>query len=209
MQPRYERKYYLSAQTAELLKRRAASVLTPDPHSEGGRYWVHNLYFDDIYYSAYNEKQSSAFSRDKYRLRFYNGNLDYIRLEHKHKEGELTFKRSANVTEEQYQRLAHGDLRCVDFFGKRGVNGLRPVIAFKYLREAYYHDTAGARLTFDSQIAGGRCAGVLELKYNRFIPSFVSEMFSGFRLTMTETSKYCIALEARLKYHDGITGTVL
>jgi hypothetical protein len=197
---RYEKKFKLDAQTAQIFKKRVAGALMPDSHSNG-QYWVHNIYFDDMYYTAYNAKQNSAFFRDKYRIRYYNGDLSYVRLEHKHKEGELSSKRSVLLTRDEYDELAAGGLPPL-FFQKEPLGTvytrlyqlkrLRPTVEFTYFREAYTHPAGDVRITFDSNIPGG--AGIIELKYSRFLPCFISELLTGLPLMQVENSKYCLAL---------------
>lgn len=215
---RYERKYFLSSHTAEILKRRIAGVLSPDSHS-GGRYIVHNIYFDDVYNSFYYDKLSGSMTRDKYRARYYNGDLSYIRLEHKRKESELSFKRHAAITKEQLLMLSHGEMDFISqlsdplfkaFANINRTRSLRPTAAFTYLREAYVHDTGNVRVTFDSQIAEdipGLC-GVLEVKYSNFLPDFISGLLSSVPLTQTEMSKYYMVMDwnRRVKPYDKTTG---
>jgi hypothetical protein len=205
---RYERKYFLSNETAELLKRRAAAVLRPDTHSNG-HYWVHNLYLDDWHSTSYQEKQLNAFIRDKFRVRYYNNDFNYIRLEHKHKEGDLTFKQSVGITKKQYNALESGDMGfCLVMAGfpvwdalvnVYRTRGLRPTVSFSYLREAYFHETGNVRITFDSHITSGpdMRRGVMELKYSHFLPCFITDILKGIPLVCTEMSKYAIVMEGK------------
>jgi hypothetical protein len=203
MRFRYERKYILDEGTALIFKKRVAAVLPPDAHN-GGRYRVHNLYFDDMYRSAYLAKQNGAFYRDKFRLRYYNGDMSFIRLEHKHKEGELSSKRSVVVSPEEYDELASGGLPP----GLEGrepigpvftrlyhIKRLRPFVAYTYLREAFAHPAGDTRITFDSDVPGG--LSVMELKYTGFLPCFVPELLTGLPLSQVEASKYASAVDDR------------
>jgi hypothetical protein len=109
------------------------------------------------------------------------------------------------LTREEFVALSEG--RLPSGFNEKGPVGenfsrlyrlkrLRPVVAFKYFREAYVHPTGNVRVTFDSSTPGG--CGIMELKYNRFLPCFVSELLTGVPLTQVENSKYCTALHNRL-----------
>jgi hypothetical protein len=205
---RYERKYILDAKTAGVIKARVSGVLLPDAHSSGP-YRVNNLYFDDMYRSAYQAKQTGALIRDKYRIRYYNDDLAFIRLEHKHKEGERSAKRSAVITQEEFTELADGGLPAMftqdapllrHFSRLYTLKRLRPVVAFSYIREAFTHKTGNVRLTLDSRVPGGY--GVLELKYSHFLPCFVSELLTGLPLSQVEASKYNKALEAYPYMHS-------
>jgi hypothetical protein len=220
---RYEKKYFLSAETAAVLKRRIAAALPPDSHS-GGIYRVNNVYFDDFNLSFYNQKENGAYNRDKYRLRFYNNNLSFIRLERKHKDGELSYKESAQVSAALFKALVNGEADFAqkfpevlsdskhavfwsNFINLYRLRRLKPTAQFSYIREAYFHKTANVRITFDSCIGGNSkdISGVLEVKYTHFIPRFISGLLNGANLTHTEMSKYCMVLnrEAKLnvKFH--------
>jgi hypothetical protein len=155
-----------------------------------------------MYYSAYQAKQNGAFYRDKYRLRYYNDDLSFIRLEHKHKEGELSVKRSVPISPAEYEILSAGGLPFL--FNEREPVGpafsrlytlkrLRPVVSFSYHREAYVFPTGNIRLTLDSNIPGG--PGVMEIKYSGFLPCFISDLLGGLPLMRVEASKYSLALE--------------
>ena len=210
---RYERKYITENIAAELLKRRIAGVMRPDAHS-GGRYLVNNIYFDDIYGSFYYGKLSGAYKRDKYRLRWYNNDTSFVRLERKRKEGILTSKDYVTVTEEQFYALSNDadvteDIPYAehtaaspmwnDFLNIRRLRRLKPSVSFSYTREAYIHESGNARITFDSNIAenlpGARASGVIEVKYSRFLPCFIKELLDGTPLAQTEMSKYCAAID--------------
>lgn len=225
MRFRYEKKYLLSNQAAETLKRRVSAVLSPDSHS-GGVYTVHNLYLDDLNDSFYREKSRGSLIRDKYRARFYNGDLSFIRLERKHKEGELSYKESAALTEGQYHDLLAGRLDftldspdpLLSALGTlHRLRGMRPAAAFTYRREAYVYPTGNVRVTFDSGIAedelpktAGGARGVLEVKYDHFLPSVISGLLSGVTLAQTEMSKYGYVREkGRLLYVGLPEGTLI
>ena len=88
---RHEYKYIISAQSAELLKRRLPCMMARDPHAgESGQYTIRSLYFDDPNFSAFDEKMAGLRDRVKYRLRCYNYNRDFIRLEKKEKQKDVT-----------------------------------------------------------------------------------------------------------------------
>lgn len=226
MQYRYERKFFLSEQTADILKRRVKAVMRPDTHS-GGAYTVHNLYLDDRYDSFYQQKLIGSLVRDKYRARFYNDDRSFIRLERKHKVGEMSYKESAPLTEDQYGALLLGrmdftlesDHKVLQTLGTlHRLRGLRPTAVFTYWREAYVYDPGNVRVTFDSRIAEleiagaadgiGGTFGVLEVKYDRFLPPVISGLLSGLPLVQTEMSKYCFVREkGRSSYAGQTAGT--
>ena len=82
---RYELKFLLTEKNAEILKYRLTFVMDKDMHSvnPNGEYFIRSLYFDDIYNTAYKEKNDGIYKREKYRIRCYNCDDSYISLEMK------------------------------------------------------------------------------------------------------------------------------
>ena len=67
---RHELKYFIHPAEVEALRARLRPVLKMDSHCRGGKpYVIRSLYFVDIDYSAYFDKQSGVMNRDKYRIR--------------------------------------------------------------------------------------------------------------------------------------------
>ncbi len=221
MQYRNEHKYILSAETAELLRSRVRSVMRPDGNS-GGVYEVCNIYFDDQYDSFYNEKALGGFRRDKYRLRWYNGDLSFIRLERKHKDGNLSYKDTIPINQAQYNSLLSGDFSGSSDLLRRlallhSLRRLRPTTAYAYRREAYVYTPGNVRLTFDGHpyplgnpppegtfsFAGipDEYERLLEVKFTQFLPGIIAGLFHGLPLARTEMSKYCLVRERGLFVH--------
>jgi len=217
MKYRHELKYYLNSQTAAILRGRVRGVMRPDENN-GGKYVVHNLYFDDACYSYYYSKMRGGLQREKYRVRYYNGDLGFIRLERKVKNGNLSYKENAVLSEEQYGMMRVGDFRFAltsneplleRFANVHRLKNLRPAVEYTYLREAYMYEPGNVRITFDSEIghdipgvaaaaneAPGK-AGMLEVKYDNFLPSAIAGLLGGLPLGETEMSKYCYVLERK------------
>jgi len=220
MQYRNELKFFMNSQTAAVIKRRVSAVMLKDRHS-GGVYKVNNLYLDDMYDTFYHEKIHNSFSRDKYRVRFYNNDLSFIRFENKHKDGELSYKHSIRMTEDEYRRISSGDMEFLKdsehplwqkVAALHRLRRLRPAAAFSYTREAYTYAPGNVRITFDSDIrpdaltpepyAGDHpgTGGMLEVKFDRFLPAVIGDMLQGMPLEHTAMSKYCYSRERGL-YH--------
>jgi len=213
MQFRNELKFFMNSQTSAVLKRRFLTVMQPDSHS-GGIYTVNNLYLDDYYNTCYNAKIHNSFIRDKYRVRYYNDDLSFIRFENKHKEGDLSYKTSVTMTEDEYNNMALGKMDFVllsdhplwqKVAALHRLRCFRPAAAFSYKREAYVYKPGDVRVTFDSNIrldsltpepysgAPPGAGGMLEVKFTRFLPAIIKEMLDGLPLIQTAMSKYCYA----------------
>lgn len=211
MQYRNELKFILSSKTAELIKHRISGVMNPDKHSNG-IYIVNNMYFDDQYDTFFNEKQAGAYNRDKYRIRYYNGDLSYICFENKHKDGQLAFKKKIEITKDEYESMRAGDFSHAyrsehplwqTVAAIHNARRLRPAAAFSYTREAYVYEPGDVRITFDSAIRPEKLTPManaaaplgidplMEVKYTGFMPSVIAGMLHGLPLVRTELSKYC------------------
>ena len=227
-QYRNEKKYFLNSHTAAILKGRAACVMQPDAHS-GGLYTVNNLYLDDYCDTAYAEKYRGSAHREKFRVRYYNGDLSFIRLECKVKDGLLSYKESAKLTEEQYEMIRAGDFSFAPGSGsplleklavRHRLRGMRPTAEYSYIREAYVYGPGNVRITFDSDIGhdlpglvNDRCGppgigGMLEVKYDSFLPEVMVMLLSGLPLVWTEMSKYCYVYEHERRVRPNVRQTV-
>ena len=223
MRYRHEHKFFLNSHTAAVLRGRASAVMRPDSHS-GGIYTVNNIYLDDMYSSFYYAKLIGGFSRDKYRIRFYNGDLSFIRLERKVKDGSLSYKQSAKLTLEQYEMLRAGDFDFTltsdnPLLEKLGtlhrLKNMRPAAEYSYIREAYVYPAGNVRVTFDSRIGENvpglapvmgeplGNSGMVEVKFDSFLPSVIADLLHGLPLLRTEMSKYAYVYEheRRMKFH--------
>ena len=197
---RHEYKYIISAQSAELLKRRLPCMMARDPHAgESGQYTIRSLYFDDPKFSAFDDKMAGLRDRVKYRLRCYNYNRDFIRLEKKEKHGELTRKTGQTLTPQQVKALQEcrwGDLTqaegaLLDEFRLGIACSLRPAVLVDYDRTPFVCNAGQTRITLDENIRtkpfdGDLWAGstamvpvlepgqvVLEVKFNDFLPGYL------------------------------------
>ena len=70
---RYEIKYIINKDMAEVLKQRLSLVMDKDINgASDGKYLIRSLYFDDMEKTAYYEKVDGVEFRKKYRIRIYN-----------------------------------------------------------------------------------------------------------------------------------------
>lgn len=218
---RFERKYYLSEAEADVLKQRLAWLLRPDAHATGA-YCISSLYFDDLHNTSFHQKQNGVLVRNKLRIRYYNSDFSFMRLEHKHKYGEMVSKESVPVSLEQYESIREGEygfaLRESSplwrmFYARRMTVGLRPVVLVEYEREAFTYAPGNVRVTFDSRLRAAPPYGegslaalpetlvIMELKYNGFLPSVISGLLSAPGMTQTAVSKYVHCREALRQAH--------
>lgn len=219
---RHEYKYLISQQAAQLLKIRLPGLMQRDTHAgPTGQYTIRSLYFDDLNYTAFQEKVSGVDNRTKYRIRCYNYRDDYFKLEKKEKNGHLTRKTALRIdrntvehlqSAERLQPLAGaGDLlrelrlHCV-------VKGARPVVLVDYDRTPFVSVYGNTRITLDENLrtipyngdifAPGQPAipvlepgqVILEVKFDDFLPGQLSACLSDIPKTPMAISKFAMCL---------------
>ena len=219
MNGRHELKHYINVSDCAVLRARLRTVAKPDEHAGvGGSYTVHSLYFDNYSNKAVAEKLSGQSRREKFRIRYYNGDTSFIRLEKKSKTNRLCYKEDTEITKTQCAAILAGDYSCLnqpdsplamELYSKIRSQNLRPKNIVVYRREAYVYRAGNTRVTFDSGIrTSNSVAGflnprqttipasgqtVLEIKYDGFLPDIIRDICEiGFRI-QTEFSKYVAA----------------
>lgn len=217
---RHEMKYIINSGYYHILRSRLKAAMRPDPHGDNGVYRITSLYFDDVFRTAYNDKLLGLDVRKKYRIRYYSLSPSVIRLEVKEKKGEMVCKRSVPLSYEEYQSILKGNgsfFKKDSFMGTAGeefyissnLTALTPAVLVDYVREAYICPAGNVRITFDSSLKtslhadplGGRADFInvfkvgeiiLEVKYDSFIPSYISDLLSGIPLTRESVSKFVL-----------------
>ncbi|MCL1848981.1 MAG: polyphosphate polymerase domain-containing protein [Clostridiales bacterium] len=216
MDGRHELKYYINAMEYTLLRTKLRVIAKPDKNAvEDAGYTVSSLYFDNYADKAVTDKLSGLSRREKFRLRYYNGDTSFIRLEKKSKANHLAYKETALVTAGQCSALLAGDYHSIrhedtpllmELYTKMSYQNLRPRLIVEYHREAYVYGAGNVRVTFDSRVRtsnhveGFLCAGhgaipaagsmVMEVKYNGFLPDVIRDLLRTGARNQTEFSKY-------------------
>lgn len=169
---RHEQKIEISFGDLMALRARLKMVMTPDPHAPDGRYEIRSLYFDNDNNKALQEKLDGINFREKFRLRIYNGDTSFVRLEKKSKINGLCRKESAVLTPAQTKTLLIGKYPTVplastnepssdpdpltrEFLYKVRSQGLKPKTLVDYTREAYIYAPGNVRVTLDYNIRTG------------------------------------------------------
>ena len=80
---RHEWKHRINFSDMLALRSRLRAVMERDKHSIDGKYEVRSLYFDNLEDKALREKIDGVNCREKFRIRYYNGDTGYILLEKK------------------------------------------------------------------------------------------------------------------------------
>ena len=200
IQLRHELKHQISLQEDLVLAGRLRRLFHHDAHAgTDGTYRITSLYFDTPYDAALREKLDGVDRREKFRLRYYGGDPDWLKLEKKYKINGLCGKRSARLSRAEAEALLSGehgfllesgDPLLLEFYSKLRGNGLAPRTVVCYDREAFAYAPGNVRVTLDRNIRTGRSAleffrperfalrplegcTVLEVKYDAFLPELV------------------------------------
>ena len=219
MDGRHEIKLYVNAADCAQLRARLRAIARPDEHVvDGSGYDVRSLYFDNYSDKAVIEKLSGQSKREKFRLRYYNGDTSFIRLERKSKDNKLCRKETAVVTPQICESILTGDYECLkapddpllmDLYTKIRYQNLRPKNIVDYHREAYAYSAGNVRVTFDSNIRTSNSVSgflnphlttipatgaiIMEIKYDAFLPDIIRDALQiGWR-NQAEFSKYVVA----------------
>lgn len=213
---RHELKHYINYADVLQLRSRLPFVASLDENEVDGKgYLVKSLYFDNYSDKVLKEKIDGVNEREKFRIRLYNDNTSFIRLEKKSKKGGLCFKESATLTESECRQLLNGDIDvlkdkkeplCLELYTKMHYQQLRPKNIVIYKREAYIYPMGNVRITLDYDIrtssniqdflepeaATVPISGVyiLEVKYDNFLPEIIRGMVSLSSRRSTAFSKY-------------------
>ena len=216
---RYRHEWKHEINYADLLSIRARlrAVTSPDPHAVGGCYKIRSLYFDNSGDKALREKINGVNMREKFRIRYYNGDPDgVIHLEKKSKRNGLGTKYAAPLSKDETRRIVEGDIDWMlgsphdlvqELYCKMRYQGLRPKTIVDYTREPYIYGPGNVRVTFDYDIRSGlHCtdlldpacvtvpagdAGIiLEVKWDDYLPSIIRACVQTPGRRETAFSKY-------------------
>ena len=224
---RQEKKYLMNLADMHRLMGRLEPLMQQDAHNAQRGYPIRSLYFDTLGERDYREKLDGVEVRRKLRLRLYDPAGDYAMLEMKQKQGPYQKKRSLRLAREDAVRLSKGDydslLRYDDPFAAECYAMMhlwcyRPKTVVEYLRKAYIARENQIRITFDREIRASEAClelfdpqlnlypvldafhGILEVKYNGFLLSYIKAQVSAANRSELSVSKYCLARSAGLKF---------
>lgn len=200
MKFRHEWKHEINYSDMLVLRHRLKSAARCDPNAPDGRYFIRSLYFDTPYDKALKEKINGISRREKFRIRYYNGDTSFIRLEKKSKLDGLCSKEGASLTADEAQSIICGDIDFMrtsenelvrELYNKMNSQQLRPKTIVDYDREAYVYPAGNVRVTMDCNIRTGlystdfldmNCvtvpvtgAVILEVKWDEFLPSTIRD----------------------------------
>lgn len=217
---RHELKFKISNSAAEVLKQKLSLILKKDKNAyySDGSYLIKSLYFDDLDSSSYYEKMDGVLYRKKYRIRIYNNNDEFIRLEKKMKHNTYTAKEQILISKDIYSKILNGKLDEIEsptglleeFITNSKTKHLVPSVIVLYHRTAFTYPISEVRITFDSHIQSGLYnydlfdkevpmydvsesgKQVLEVKFNEVLPLHIANILNDIPSCKEAVSKFAI-----------------
>lgn len=217
MQYRNEIKHLITSADRAAICAVMKVVAQLDPHAQGkGYYTIRSLYFDNMADKALREKLDGVNEREKFRIRYYDGDTSVIHLEKKVKRDGVGYKVSCSLTAEEAQRIIDGDILwmatdtralVVELYAKMKGQGLRPKTIVDYERIPFVYGAGNVRVTIDFNIRTGlRCTDflnpdcvtipasgndiVLEVKWDDYLPTIIRHAVQLKGRRQTAYSKY-------------------
>lgn len=224
---RSERKFVLSMTDFMRKYHELQQLLHEDSHNGTTVYMVRSLYFDTIGDDDYFDKMYGLHVRKKMRLRIYDPASDFALLEMKQKQGNQQRKRSLRMSRYDAERLIKGDYSplltydtpfAAECYALMTTRLYRPKAVVQYRRKAFVCPVRDTRLTFDCRIEATEAShclfdpylalnpvmdfdiGVLEVKYNGILLSYIKALLADLEQSEISASKYCMG--RMQSYHD-------
>lgn len=215
MNYRSELKYILNNNDFNILKHNLKALLKKDSNCLNESYKISSLYFDDYKNTSYNQVVNGISERWKYRIRFYNNDNTYIKLEKKYKRNNRTLKTSTRITYEIFENILKRNVKIGkdkllnEFIIKINTDLLKPVIFVEYDRIPYVYKIGNVRITLDYNIGYttrfNNLFGekrlyyinekILEVKYNELLPDFIRYKLELNHLEQISFSKFRNCIE--------------
>lgn len=199
---RHEWKHEISLFDMVVLRGRLSAVMGSDSHAVNGQYLIRSLYFDTQQDKALREKIDGVNHREKFRLRYYNGDTGYIVLEKKSKRDGLCGKEQVQVGLAEVEHILakrvdrlmlHEESLVRELATKIRLEGLEARTIVDYRREPFVYGPGNVRVTLDYDIRTGRNPGdflnpdsitipagaapiILEVKWDEYLPDVIRDV---------------------------------
>lgn len=201
MKYRHEWKHEINYADSLILQSRLSAIMQSDSHAVNGKYFIRSVYFDTPSDTALREKIDGVNFREKFRIRFYNGDTSFITLEKKSKINGLCAKVSCRITKEEAQSIVDGDIEwmkdtdrklCNELYSVMRSRQLKPKTIVDYSRIPYIFKPGNVRVTIDYDIRtgdfrtdflndqtltlpAGDSVMILEVKWDEYLPDIIKD----------------------------------
>ncbi len=215
---RHENKYEIDRGQYICIRNRLRAIARSDPHArEDGTYLIRSIYFDNIDNKALSEKIIGSAYREKFRIRYYNDDLDYVTLEKKQKINDMCKKAECSLTKDEVCDILSQDCGFMkdhpnelvrELYAAMTMQGLRPRVIVSYEREPYIYAPGNVRVTFDHSIrtsvfSPGDIKTIrdipatedvnamsMEVKFDDFLPDIIRTIVNDGDIIQHSFSKY-------------------
>jgi len=198
---RHEVKHEITYSDLLTIRQRMSAIAESDPHAKDGRYFIRSLYFDTPTDNALREKINGTAVRQKFRIRSYNADPDFIKLEKKSKWNGLGTKDAARLTAAQTREIIEGRIEWMaqdpqelvrELYTEMKTKLLEPKTIVDYMREPFIFRPGNVRVTLDHDIRTGLHSTdfldyeaptipvkgspiILEVKWDGFLPDIIRQ----------------------------------
>lgn len=219
---RNENKFFIGLPEYYYISQIIQAVMQPDSFMQKDRqYYIRSLYFDTIDNADYYTKISGIEIRKKIRLRIYDIDSEFVKLEIKNRLNSQILKETLVISKSEAVDIIKGDYSCLDNYNNKIALKIKnimtsqvysPKIIVDYEREAYVYPEHNVRITFDKNVRA-MCSDqlfdknlglvplitepyiIMEIKFDQVLPEFIKKAISTGTLLKSSISKYCMARE--------------
>ena len=211
---RHENKYRVDKNNMYNIRDKLSRLLNVDRNIDG--YTVRSLYFDSVNDIDYYDKLAGSCNRKKIRLRLYDGNIKFIKLEIKCKYDNHQLKKSLIIDKKTaiylmnsyYEVLLYlNNEVALEIYNIMRSNCYRPKCIIEYDRLAFTSNN-NTRITMDYNVRKSNNIweflleepnyinltnyneGILEIKYDRFLEPYIANVLKGHVNSQESISKY-------------------
>ncbi len=214
---RKEIKYQVSRGDLLKIAERLELLMERDIHGEAGSYMVRSQYYDSLFDRDLYDNLDGVLEKRKIRVRMYSPEDKWAKLEYKTKSGTDGIKYSIRISKEEALQmekrefgflLEHPEPLAKQLYAKLMQYAYMPKTIVEYERLAYTHEACDLRITVDTNVKAAVVpfgifsddlqyvplmtgdVGVLEIKYNGFLPSVFKQLVRQIDSLPQANSKY-------------------
>lgn len=217
---RNELKYSINDLDDRIVSSRLRKIFPHDKHAGStGSYRINSLYFDTPNDKALRQKIDGVSHREKFRIRYYNDDISFIKLEKKLKMDRKNAKFSSKLTAYEVEKIMNKEIDFllnsedelkIEFYTKLRAQLLKPVTVVVYEREAFSFSPGNVRMTMDRNLRTmtsphhfldpdaklfdvERDFSIFEVKYDEYLPDIVKMAVQIPNRRSKENSKYALS----------------
>ncbi|MDD3138410.1 MAG: polyphosphate polymerase domain-containing protein [Lachnospiraceae bacterium] len=221
---RKEIKYVIPIEEYLRIKIPLEAIMKKDIYGDQGTYMVRSQYYDSLYNRDLHDNLSGIMEKRKIRIRLYSTKDETVKLEYKCKSNTDSLKRSILMSRKEAQQMESHQYEfllnrtedlATELYQRMMQGCYRPKTIITYQRGALSYPDSDLRITFDTDLRAtinpyglfdeetmqipmmSQDVGILEVKYNNYLPYPIKEIVNSIDQLAEANSKYS---SARLMY---------